>query len=100
MTTFRVGDKVRLVGGWWNGQEGFTEGSICTITGTSICTITGTSSSPDSLRLQFEGDDYFWYITNEFAVELVDETPVSPTLEQRVLRLEELLRTLYPGVEL
>lgn len=26
MTTFRVGDKVRLVGGWWNGQEGFTEG--------------------------------------------------------------------------
>ena len=92
MTTFRVGDKVRLVGGWWNGQEGFTEGSTCTIT--------GTSSSPDSLRLQFEGDDYFWYITNEFAVELVDETPVSPTLEQRVLRLEELLRALYPGVEL
>lgn len=92
MTTFRVGDKVRLVGGWWNGQEGFTEGGICTIT--------GTSSSPDSLRLQFEGDDYFWYITNEFAVELVDETPSEPTLEQRVLRLEELLRTLYPGVEL
>ena len=93
MTTFKVGDKVRLVGGWWDGQEeGFTEGSICTIT--------GTSSSPDSLRLQFEGDDYFWHITNEFAVELVDETPVSPTLEQRVLRLEELLRTLYPGVEL
>lgn len=92
MTTLRVGNKVRLVGGWWNGQEGFTEGGICTIT--------GTSSSPDSLRLQFEGDDYFWYITNEFAVELVDETPVSPTLEQRVLRLEELLRALYPGVEL
>ena len=92
MTTLKVGDKVRLVGGWWNGQEGFTEGGICTIT--------GTSSSPDSLRLQFEGDDYFWYITNEFAVELVDETPSEPTLEQRVLRLEELLRTLYPGVEL
>ena len=48
MTTFSVGDKVRLVGGWLNGQEGFTEGSICTIT--------GTSSSPDSLRLQFEGE--------------------------------------------
>lgn len=93
MTTFRVGDKVRLVGGWWNGQEGFTKGGICTITGT-------TNPSPDSLRLQFEGDDYFWYITNEFAVELVDETPSEPTLEQRVLRLEELLRTLYPGVEL
>ena len=93
MTTFRVGDKVRLVGGWWNGQEeGFTEGSICTIT--------GTSSSPDSLRLQFEGDEYFWYITPQLAVELFEQAPTVPALEERVLRLEELLRTLYPGVEL
>ena len=93
MTTFSVGDKVRLVGDYWDQPEvGFYEGAVKTVT--------GVDQRNGSVRLQLEGDTYFWYISNEFAVELVDETPVSPTLEQRVLRLEELLRTLYPGVEL
>ena len=93
MTTFRVGDKVRLVGDYWGdfGEE------YCD---SALKTVTGVDQRNGSIRLRLEGDTYFWYITNEFAVELVDETPVSPTLEQRVLRLEELLRTLYPGVEL
>ena len=93
MTTFSVGDTVRLVGDYWDQQEvGFYEGAVKTVT--------GVDHRNGSVRLQLEGDTYFWYITNEFAVELVDETPAEPTLEQRVLRLEELLRTLYPGVEL
>lgn len=93
MTTFKVGDNVRLVGDFWGdpGEE-YCDGALKTVT--------GVDQGRGSLRLQLEGNAYYWFINKEFAVELVDETPVSPTLEQRVLRLEELLRTLCPGVEL
>lgn len=102
MTQYKVGDKVRLIGHWWDDQEtGFAEGDIKTVTGVNDNGIT--------TRLQLSGDDYFWYITEEFAVELVqpadelsflgNRTEIED-LKQRVLRLEELLRTLCPGVEL
>lgn len=94
MTQYRVGDKVRLIGHWWDDHHPFP------VFDGAVKTVTGVKETADGTRLQFPGDPYFWYITEEFAVELVDETPAEPTLEQRVLRLEELLRTLYPGVEL
>lgn len=102
MTTFKVGDKVRLVGDYWDSTDDiFFEGALKTITG--VHQVQG------SVRLQLEGDSYFWYITDEFAVELVqpaeelsfrgNRTEIED-LKQRVLRLEKLLRTLYPEVEL
>lgn len=98
MTTFKVGDKVRLIGGYWNGpREGIHEGAIKRVTGVK------------EDRLQLEGDSYFWFITKEFAVELVqpaeelsfrgNRTEIED-LKKRVLRLEELLRTMNPRVEL
>lgn len=65
MTQYRVGDKVVLVSDWWNSQPGFWEGDIKIVT--------GVKKEGNTTRLQLEGDSYFWYMTEEFAVELVEE---------------------------